>query len=123
MKSQWLTHKNQKIIFLDLSNFKADFTALKAEVDALDSLAAAATPGVAFPLLTLIDLRNTLISPDVNSLIKERIHQATPQTVRKLAVVGLTGIRRAMFDMYVRLLKTEAAPFDDIDKAKDWLVS
>jgi len=118
MKSQWLTHHGKRIFLVDLSNFKLDEEGLKAE-------AASATAVVCKEpeksMLMLVNLKDTLISPHVSSLLKENIDQANKYG-RKGAIMGLTGTRKIMFEIFSRLTKAENASFDDMEKAKDWLV-
>jgi hypothetical protein len=43
--------------------------------------------------------------------------------VHKTAILGITGARRALLDIVVRFSGMQVVPFDDVQKAKDWLVS
>jgi len=39
----------------------------------------------------------------------------------KMAIIGITGIRKILFDAVTRFSGQNATLFDDIETAKDWL--
>jgi hypothetical protein len=48
---------------------------------------------------------------------------ATRPHVRARAVVGVPGIAKMAFEIIAKLATSPMARFDDLEEAKDWLVS
>jgi hypothetical protein len=119
MKSQWITHQGKKIFYVDLSNFKLDEEGLKAEASAATQVVSREPEK---SMLMLVSLKDTLVSPRVSGILKENISQANKYG-KKGAIIGLSGARKLIFELFSSLTKAENASFDDIEKAKDWLVS
>ncbi|MBN1814737.1 MAG: STAS/SEC14 domain-containing protein [Anaerolineae bacterium] len=73
-------------------------------------------------MLILVDIRNTVISREVSSLIKENSQHTKPYA-RKVAIVGVKGVVRVIADSIGRLTRgTPQTFFDDPEDAMDWLV-
>jgi hypothetical protein len=120
MKTQWITHKGKRILLADYSNFAMDIEGAKAEMLAAVNLAKREPPN---SVLTLTDVRGTKGSPDMVNLMKDTATKIAPYA-RKRAVVGVGGIQRTFLDLINKVsgAKTLVA-FDDLEKAKDWLVT
>ena len=73
-------------------------------------------------VLALVDTTGTLVSPDVLTLFKEMSLKSTEYKT-KTAILGMTGPRRVFLEIVAKFSKSSAMPFDDIQAAKDWLVS
>ena len=70
----------------------------------------------------LLDTRNSVASNEVIAYFKK----AAAKTVKymdKMAIIGITGIRKILFDAVTRFSGQNATLFDDMEKAKDWLAS
>ncbi len=71
--------------------------------------------------LRLVDVRDGFATQEILAAFKEVGVAITPYS-RATAVVGLTGRQKRLLWIYNRLTGRGARPFDDHDKAKDWLV-
>jgi hypothetical protein len=118
MKSSWNTHKGTRYMYADYSQFGRNIEGLRAEVDAVDG-AIEREPLDA--TLVLVDIRNTVTSSDVVSLMKESTAR-TKGRVQKLAVVGVTGMQRVLAWAVTRFSGETLHLFDSVDDAKEWLV-
>ncbi len=122
MKSQWITYNSQRILQIDLSNFKEDLKSFETELTAtVTTIGQEIYHQPPHSVLVLVDLRNTVMTGTAQKLLTERIND-TRQYVKKTAVVGMTGLRRMYLDFFAHLAGSDTAPFDDLDSAKDWLV-
>lgn len=122
MKSNWVTLKGHRVLYVDLSDFRMDVAQVDEE---LKQIVAQLGPEVyrqpEHSVKTLVDLRNTTISPRVLRLIQERIEDTQPY-LQRTAVVGLTGVRKTFLDIFATVARTETQAFGDVEAAKAWLV-
>ena len=72
-------------------------------------------------VLVLTDVRNTAISSEILDVFKESAVRTKPH-VRKVAVVGVTGFKKALAQAVTWFSGLEMTLFDDVEQAKDWLV-
>jgi hypothetical protein len=122
MKSQWITYNGQRILHMDLSNFKEDLKNFEVELNAaVTTLGQEMYQQPEHSVLVLVDLRNTVMTSPAQKLLTERIKD-TRQYVKKTAVVGMTGLRRMYLDFFAHIAGSDTAPFDNQDSAKEWLV-
>lgn len=119
MKSKWIDHKGQKIMFCDYANFKSDLEGLKTEVSAVRAITGQQPKD---SVLELIDIRNTVISTDAANLFKQASVEAKP-VLHKTAVVGVTGLLNIIAKSIVKVSGLQLSLFDDIESAKDWLAN
>jgi hypothetical protein len=105
-------------MYADYSQFGRNVEALRAEVDAVDGAIEREPPD---STLVLVDIRNTVTSSEVVSLMKESTAR-TKGRVQKLAVVGVTGMQRVLAWAVTRFSGETLHLFDNIDDAKEWLV-
>lgn len=122
MKSQWIEYQGRPILCMDLSNFEHNIVAFEAE---LNAAVAAVGPEIhkqpPHSVLVLVDLRNTVMTQKVQTLLTERITD-TRQYVWRTAVVGMTGIRRMFLDFFSRLAGSDTGSFNEPEAAKQWLI-
>lgn len=122
MKSHWATLQGRRVLYIDLSNFKADIAQVDTELkDVLAALGAEVYRQPEHSVKVLVDLRNTTISPAVLRLIQERIED-TRRYVQKTAVVGLTGVRKTFADIFAAMARTETRAFEEPEPAQTWLL-
>lgn len=118
MKSGLEIYKNKRIFFARYDHMTN--AELKVEVE--DVMAFMAQNQIAEEMLVLVDTTGTLVSPEVLTLFKTMSLKSTlfkPKT----AILGMTGPRRVFLDIVAKFSKNSAVPFDDMQSAKDWLVS
>jgi hypothetical protein len=72
-------------------------------------------------ILLLVDVTDAVINANVVAAFKTSAQMAKPY-VKKMAVVGIMGIRKFLLETVNRFSGMGGRPFLDIEKAKDWLV-
>jgi hypothetical protein len=118
MKSQWMEYKGRQFFYGDVSNLKTNVNDLATELNASTQIIMQQPEK---SVRMIVDLRNTIISPDAARVIKDNIDQ-TNRYICKGAIVGLTRVRKAVFDIFSKLASSEVVSFDSIDEAKEWLM-
>ncbi len=117
VKSEWITHKNVRIFHLRLDHFGDDSAELQKEVDACHEVV------MRQPLdsvLELVDVTGTTGSMKNVDIFRTAVGESRPHT-RRMAVIGITGVRHIIAHAVTRVTGIEYTPFDDFEKAKDWL--
>jgi hypothetical protein len=117
MKSGFTTHREKQIFICDYSNFGSDSAALISEMTAAEAFIISQPEN---SLLVLMDARNSVASTDVVKAIKNGSSK-TRTHISRLAIIGVTGVRKIILDAVTRVSGQEATLFDDPEKAKDWL--
>ena len=118
MKSTWITHKEKKIFYADYSDFEKDFKKLKAEIDHANAVMLLEPKD---SLLLLVNVDGTIGTSEITFYLKDAAIKVKKH-VRKAAVIGVSGVRLALLRSVTYLSGMDVVPFDDIEKAKDWLV-
>lgn len=119
MKSFWSEHKGTRFLYADYSSYGRNLDALRLELDHADTLIER-EPGN--DTLVLVDIRHTVTSTQVVSLMKESAAR-TKGRVARLAVVGVTGVQRILATAVARFSHEPLQLFDDVEAAKEWLVA
>ena len=73
-------------------------------------------------LLIMSDVREILFSEKVMYRYRELGHAVEPYILAS-AIVGISGLRRPVFDLYNKLMTLKRRAFADTDKALEWLAS
>jgi hypothetical protein len=114
--STWLNTRNTRIYCVDLSSFNDDPDGLTREIDAARAVIEHLPEN---SLLVSLDLHSTRLTVEI-----ERFLRDITRPVRKMAVLGVPGLRRAWYNVAGRAPWPPIARFfDDFEKAKDWLAS
>ena len=122
MKSRWVQKQDQRILFIDLSNFGKNHREFEEELNqTVSTIGQEMYQQPQHSVLVLVDLTNTSMTSEANHLLSERITD-TKKFVRKTAVVGMTGIRGVFLDYFARLAGSETVGFDNVDAAEMWLI-
>jgi hypothetical protein len=116
MKSRQIDYKGLRIFYADYSDYGRDIGALRAEVDHFDAVIEQQKGA-----LVLVDIRNTVTSSEVVSLMKESTAR-TKGHVARTAVVGVSGIQRVLAQAVARFAGEPLMLFNDVEAAKEWLV-
>jgi len=119
MKSTWITHNGKKILFADYADFEKEFKKFKAEVDYACSIMVKEPKD---SLLLLVNVNGTVGTSEITFYLKDSAIRVKTH-VRKTAVIGVSGVRLALLRSVKFLSGMDIVPFDDIETAKDWLVS
>ena len=115
MKSKQIDYKGLQIFYADYSDYGRDLGALRAEVDAFDAMVEQHENA-----LVLVDIRNTVTSSEVVSMMKDSTAR-TKGHVARTAVVGVSGIQRVLAQAVARFAREPLMLFHDVEAAKEWL--
>jgi hypothetical protein len=118
MKSGWLTHKDARILYLDISNFGSDFESVKAEIGMVHGTIIKQPSN---SVSELINVQHTVISKKIAELFKNNA-ETSKKHLRKVAVIGATKLTNIIVQAIIYFSGLNIRTFDDIEKAKDWLV-
>jgi len=120
MKTQWITYKGKRILLVDCSNFIFQADQIKAELEMAVLLASKEPQN---SILVLSDVRGSKMSPEILKITKEATSKIA-HYARKRAMVGVTTVQKIFVESLNALFpKKQITTFDDIEKAKEWLVS
>ena len=120
MKTQWITYQGKNILLVDCSNFIFQSDQIKAELDTAFLLASKEPPN---SVLGLSDVRCSKMSPESFKIAKEGAAKIAP-FARKRAMVGVTAVQKAFLKSLNALFPQKGIQsFDDIEKAKQWLIA
>ncbi len=123
MKSKWMEYMGQRILYIDLSNFKNDERGFDEELtQTVTTIGQEMYQHQLYSVPVLVDLRNTVMSSRIQKLLSERITD-TRKYVSRTAVIGLTGLRQIFLDFFSRLAHSETMPFDTPEAGLNWLVT
>lgn len=117
MKSRWIEHNDQKILYQDFANLFFNIEAVKNELDEVQEIVLNQPQG---SLLIISNFTNTEISGDLMSILNQA-SKATKPYVRKTAVLGVTGIKRTFGDLLSRITGQPLVYFTNETDALDWL--
>ncbi len=118
MKSQWITHQGKRIFFCDYRDLDAD--SFKQEVAEAGKIICQEPED---SVLVLADVSGTTASPETVDALKKGSAQIKKHAHKSAAVgVGYSGARKVLFDLAVKFSGQDVVLFEDIEKAKDWLV-
>ena len=117
MKSAWKTHRDKSFFYADYANFGEDLAGLMAEVNAVDDLICDLPEESA---AVLVDVRGTVGTPEALAFMKKSAAR-TRKHIRKMAVLGVYGIRQMLFEIVAHFSGQNMVAFDDAEKAMDWL--
>jgi hypothetical protein len=72
-------------------------------------------------VLSLADVRGTYGTSEAMNIIKG-VTAKTKSYVHKRAVIGIVGVQKVLLKAVNQFSGQETVPFDNVDKALDWLV-
>jgi hypothetical protein len=118
MKSRWETHKGVRYFHFDLSSYGMDDDAIIREMDEADAVIMAEALD---SVLVLNDVRYSVGSYRVVKHLQVSAERSTPY-IHRAAAVGVSNTQKVLLEVVNRFAKSPILAFDDIEKAKDWLV-
>jgi len=116
-KVKFINHKNKDILFIDLSgsNKERALTTIKKSKAIIRKQPERS-------LLALTDIRNdSMFIPDLFQAMKEFTRHNKPY-VKASAVIVAGELLKLFVDTMSKLSERQFSIFEDIEKAKDWLV-
>jgi hypothetical protein len=105
-------------MYLNYSGFKGDIEALRAEVESADREVCRQPQG---SVLALANLNDTTASSAAVELFKQSSARTKPY-IDKLALVGITGLKRFLAEMVARVSGREMRLFNTEADAVAWLL-
>lgn len=114
---KFIEHKGKKILHLDFSQARPDevIRIIRAAKDVI-----ASQPSKS--IRTLTDVTDLKFNTDAAEAMKEFATHNTP-FVEKAAVVGVTGLKRIIYNAVVKFSGRDLVAFDSHGEAKDWLAN
>ena len=114
-----MEHKGQSFMYSNFSGFGRDTDALRTEVLAADGEICKRPKD---SVLVLVDVRGTTTSTEAVDVFRHSAARTKGWVIRQ-AIVGVTGIQKILARAVARFSGEELVLFDDVDEAKDWLVT
>jgi hypothetical protein len=118
MRSKWIEYKGKKILYQDFSALFFNAEAVKNELAAVQEIVLKEPMN---SVLVLSTFKDTQVGTNLMSILNEASAK-TKDHVRKTAVCGVTGFKRTLGDMLVRMTGQQLKYFEHEEQAKDWLV-
>jgi len=113
---KFIIHKWRQILLLDGSHCSLD-----EAIKGIDEAEKVIRSQPESSLLILTDVTGARYNLEVIEKLKEFASGNKPY-VRASAVVGLDGLQKVVYNAVTLFSKRTFPVFDDIDKAKDWLI-
>ncbi len=114
---RFIQHNGREILFLDFSACKAGEVLL-----VIDKAKPVIAGRPEKSLLTLSDVTNARFDDTVSQRMKEFTAHNKP-FVKAAAVVGITGLKKILFEAVMLFSKRKLHAFETIEQAKDWLAT
>jgi hypothetical protein len=111
------TFQGKQIFFIDFRDAQPAQT-LATSADAQAKIAKCPPSSV----LTLTDITNAVVDDHVTDAMKS-LAKANKPFVKAAAVVGVTGLRKVIFNMIILFTRRQMSLFDNHDAAKKWLAA
>jgi len=117
MPVSMVDHKNKKIIYVDhrgltgqklLDNYKQACELIKKNGNGS---------------LMLVDFRESTISNELVDYIKTEENKAITKLIAKQAAIGISGIKKLVFNVYNTVTGSTLKMFNTEDEAKNYLVT
>lgn len=115
---KFITHKEKQILYLDVSESESVEDSMSRFDDARDIIIMQPEKSV----LLLTNVKNAHYNRNATNHLKEFSSSVTPY-IKASAAVGVGGIKRIVLQSLMRISGRDIKMFDDIEEAKDWLVS
>ncbi|MCQ3939185.1 MAG: hypothetical protein DPW18_19380 [Chloroflexi bacterium] len=117
MKSKWIEYNGRRIFHQDFSN---NFFNEQAVIEELKQVQEIVLNQPENSVLVLSDFSNTEITTTLMPILNEASTK-TKSHVRRTAVLGVSGIKRALGDLLSRITGQELMYFSNEADAKEWL--
>ena len=113
----FVRHKNKEILQIDFS--KCKYEEFLVEVEKTKGIVSEQAPK---SILTLTLVNDFNFNKEITRSMKELAAHNHP-FIKAAAVVGVTGLKKIIFDAIQRVTGREFRFFNDIESAKEWLVT
>ena len=113
----FVKHKNKEILLVDIS----DIRNVNESIETLQNGTKLVKTQPPKSVLLLTNVSDTHYDPIGADAIKLYSKENTP-FIKASAVVGVTGIKRLIFNTIVKMTGRDIKQFDEVEAAKDWLI-
>jgi len=120
MSVNWIEYKGKKLVFIDAANLTNDNKAVRANLEALVALLQKESKN---SVLALADLRNTHLNNNALLALMSNAPLAAPYFRKSALVIEPNHARRVILDSFGHFIGQLPKRFDNLDEAKEWLVS
>ena len=114
---QFIQHKGKKLLHLNFADCKADEV-----LTVIDQAKAVIKTQAHQSVFTLTDVTETAFNSAVSEAMKEFVIHNKPY-VAASAVVGVTGLKKIIYNAVMRFSGRKLTAFDTLNEAKDWLAA
>jgi hypothetical protein len=114
---KFIKHGGRDILLLNFVECSAND--VLHTIDEAKSVIAAQPQG---SLLTLTDVTNARFNEEVTNRMKEFTTHNKP-FVKAAAIIGVSGIKKIIFEAVMMFSKRKIHIFDTVNEAKDWLIT
>lgn len=112
----FIKHKDRDILVVDISDIRNVNESI-ATLQSGTRLIQTQAPKTVLLLTNVTDARYDTAGADA---IKTYSKENTP-FIKASAVVGVSGIKRLIFNTIIKITGRKIMPFDDVEAAKEWL--
>ena len=117
MKSRWIEHNGQKILYQDFSNLFFNTKGVQEELEQVQAIVLSEPEN---SVLIISNFTNTEISNELMPILNQA-SKLTKSHVLKTATLGVTGIKRTLGDLLSRITGQKIMYFTNETEARDWL--
>lgn len=117
----WIEHAGKRILFADYKGLEEEPLLRQIENNQAYIIDQGKQLGEK-RLLILSDVRDIMFTEKVMWAYRELGENTQPYLLAS-AIIGITGLRRPVFELYNKLMSLKRRAFSDLEEAKDWLAS
>jgi hypothetical protein len=117
-KTQIISHNGKSIYFMDFSGLREEPLIESVIIESKEFIRSQPLKSV----ITLTNVENMHFNYNIKDMFYEFL-KGNKEHVKASAVVGISGLLQIMFNGAMKLTGREVKSFDNINVAKDWLVS
>ena len=115
---QLISHQGKRIYYMDFSGLR-DFNEIKQVVSkSIEYIRSQPEKSV----LTLTNLDGIHFNTEIKNMFVDFISGNKPH-IKASSVIGMTGLLRIVYNGLMRVTGRDIRSFDNINVAKDWLIS
>ncbi|GAB4243317.1 MAG: hypothetical protein Tsb0034_21110 [Ekhidna sp.] len=118
MPVNYITYKGHQLLYVDLTESKTEKRSLELLEETKEAYQKASGK-----LLVLVNTRGAYVNSNVSSKMKEYGKLYFKDRAEKRAYVGIEGLKKLIFKAYVKMVGGNVKVFDDLEEAKEYLIS
>jgi len=118
MPVSYINHKGREILYIDLTESKSEQRSLELLEETKDAYLKANEK-----LLVLVNTQGAFVSTEVSSRMKEYSKLYFKDRAEKRVFVGVSGLKKIIMRAYMSIAGENIKLMDDLEEAKDYLVS